>query len=206
MATTTTPWADTPFPLIPTPGRGLDFSSSSPNHSSIYLAREMACAHNGMLRVLNSIYNQCIYVSKPQDVKDLLTYTKFWIGWIHEHHDAEEEMFFPDIERITGVKGWGEGNIAQHRKFDAGLKNLEGFVTGMLNGSSEGRGDGGVWDGKQMRTLIDSFASDLATHLKDEIQTLLALKKYDSATLRKAWDEFDLELRKGDKVVFPVGN
>lgn len=101
--TTTTPWADTPFPLIPTPGRGLDLSPSSPNHSSIYLAREMACAHNGMLRALNSIYNQCLYVSRPQDVKDLLTYTKFWAGWIHVHHDAEGEMFFPDVEDRKSV-------------------------------------------------------------------------------------------------------
>jgi len=195
-----TPWADTPFPLIATPGRGQDLTSI---HSSIFIARDMACAHNALLRALNSIYNQCIYVSKTQDIIDLLTYTKFWIDWIHEHHQAEERMLFPDIERISGIKGWREGNVSQHEAFLAGMERLEGFVKGFLGEGSNDAGGlktGQKWNGIQMRVMIDGFAGDLTKHLRDEIDTLLALEPYDSMALRKAYDAFDLELRKGDKV------
>lgn len=191
---TSTPWADTPFSLILTPGRSIDLTTS---HASIFIAREMACAHNGMLRALNSIYNQCLYVSSPTDIHDLVMYTKFWIDWIHEHHEAEEKMFFVDVERITGVKDWGSANVLQHESFMKGLHDLEKYVNTLLDGGKELENE---YDGAHMRGLIDAFAPDLATHLNDEIGTLLALKPFDGPKLRQAYDEFDLELRKGDKV------
>jgi hypothetical protein len=102
MGSNNAQWADTPFTLIPTPGRGENLNKLE---DAVFIAREMANAHNGMLRALNSIYQQCIFVKDPKDVKDLLLYATFWCDWIHEHHDGEETFFFPRVEEITSMKG-----------------------------------------------------------------------------------------------------
>lgn len=102
MGSNNAQWADTPFTLIPTPGRGENLNK---REDAVFIAREMANAHNGMLRALNSIYQQCIFVKDPKDVKDLLLYATFWCDWIHEHHDGEETFFFPRVEEITSMKG-----------------------------------------------------------------------------------------------------
>ncbi|KAL2072668.1 hypothetical protein VTL71DRAFT_12011 [Oculimacula yallundae] len=193
MSTAEAPWADTPFSLIPTPGRG-EVVSKLP--VPIYIAREMACAHNGMLRALNSIYQQCIYVSNPEDIKDLLKYIQFWCGWIHEHHDAEEEFYFPEVERLTGVKGLMATNVAQHHAFMPGLEAFGKYAT---ETSVE------EYDGLKMRAIVDSFGGILSKHLSEEIQTLLELDAYDGAVMKKLYDEFDLKLRAGDKsILFPI--
>ncbi|KAL7910469.1 hypothetical protein GGI35DRAFT_448900 [Trichoderma velutinum] len=183
-----TSWADVPFTLISIPGRGVDLSKV---HGSVYVAREMAFAHNGMIRALNSIYQQCIYVSASVDIADLLKYAQFWCQWIHEHHQGEEDLFFPQIEKVTGEKGLMERNIAQHHAFESGLVELEAWLNNCKPES---------YDGKELRALIDGFGKILIQHLTEEIQTLLDLTAYDGKALKAAWNAFDLEMRKGDKV------
>jgi hemerythrin-like domain-containing protein len=184
-------WADTPFTLIPTPGRGENLNKLD---DAVFIAREMANAHNGMLRALNSIYQQCTFVKEPKDVKDLLLYATFWCDWIHEHHDGEETFFFPRVEEITGVKGLMEVNVTQHQVFMAGLEELHKYA-------KETPVEG--YDGMKLRNIIDSFGGNLTKHLTEEIGTLLGLKIYDGPILRKAYMGFDAEMRKGDKVMKP---
>lgn len=188
MATQDVPWADSPFNLIPTPGRG---EAVNKLPVPIWIAREMTCAHNGILRGLNSIYQQSIYVTKPEDINDLLKYTEFWCGWIREHHDAEEEFYFPEVERLTGVKGLMEANVEQHHAFMPGLEAFSRFA---METSIE------EYDGVKLRAIVDSFGETLTKHLTDEIGTLLELKAYDGAVMKKVYEEFDLKLRAGDKV------
>jgi hemerythrin-like domain-containing protein len=187
---TTTPWADTPFPLIPTPGRSQSLSSLPP---ATFMAREMACAHNGMLRGLNSIYHQCTHIRNPQDINDFLLYTKFWCGWIHEHHDVEEQFLFPDVERITGVKGLMERNVLQHQAFMPGLEEFQRYA-------EETTSD--LYNGEELQKIIDKFGSKLTQHLTEEIETLLGLEIYNGPVLKDAYVKFDLEFRKGNKVSF----
>jgi hemerythrin-like domain-containing protein len=187
MSTSKAPWADTPFKLIPTPGRGEDLNKLD---DATFIARDMANAHNGMLRALNSIYQQCIFIEEPNDIKDLLLYTTFWCDWIHEHHEGEETFFFPQVETITGVAGLMEVNVAQHHTFITGLKELHRYAK---ETTAE------TYDGMRLRTIIDGFGGKLTTHLTDEIQTLLGLKTYDGPRLRKGYMKFDAEMRKGDK-------
>lgn len=194
MASTTQPWADTPFPLVSIPGDGVELSKV---HESVFIAREMAFAHNCMIRCLNSIYQQCIHVSAPTDIADILKYAQFWCSWIHEHHKAEEDLFFPKVEAITGVKGLMETNVAQHNAFEPGLLGFESWVEACKVED---------YDGLELRRIIDSFGGTLTQHLTDEIQTLLELKIYDGPALKKVYDDFDLELRKGDKVSFSLVN
>jgi hemerythrin-like domain-containing protein len=188
MDSSDAPWADAPFTLIPTPGRGENVNKLD---DIVWIAREMANAHNGMLRALNSIYQQCVYVKEPKDMKDLLLYVGFWCDWIHEHHEGEETFLFPRVEEITGVEGLMEVNIAQHHTFMDGLEELQKYAK---------ETKAGEYDGVKLRGIIDSFGANLTKHLTEEIETLLGLKKYDGLALKKAFVGFDDEMRKGDKV------
>lgn len=75
------PWADQPFALIPVK------SLKSSSDDAKYMASEMALAHNGLLRTLNSIYNQAPYVRLDSDIHDLLQYSIFWVDWIEGNQD-----------------------------------------------------------------------------------------------------------------------
>ncbi|KAL7945351.1 hypothetical protein V8C42DRAFT_322883 [Trichoderma barbatum] len=193
MTASPTHWADEPFSLLSIPGSGVNLSKA---HGSVYVAREMAFAHNGMIRSLNSIYQQCIHISALVDIDDLLKYARFWCQWIHEHHQGEEELLFPQIEKITGEKGLMEQNVTQHHAFEPGLSEFEAW----LNECKPEK-----YDGKELRAMIDRFGKTLTQHLTEEIQTLLGLETYDGQALKDAWTAFDLEMRKGDKaIIFPI--
>ena len=51
-----------------------------------------------------------------------------------------------------------------------------------------------------MRGIIDGFGHVLREHLTYEIEIILKLKEFDGPVLKKAYLEFDLELREGDSV------
>jgi len=188
MGPSNAPWADTPFALISSPGRGENLQKLD---DAVFIAREMAHAHNGMLRALNSIYQQCIFVKEPKDVKDLLQYATFWCDWILEHHAGEETFLFPQIEQITRVKGLMEVNVQQHHAF---MEGLEAFHKYAKETKVE------EYDGMKLKVVIDRFGGKLTKHLTEEIGTLLGLKPYDGPALKKAYLKFDDEMRKGEKV------
>ncbi|KAH8770313.1 hypothetical protein BGZ57DRAFT_1017042 [Hyaloscypha finlandica] len=193
MGSSKAPWADAPFALISSPGRGENLQKLD---DAVFIARDMANAHNGMLRALNSIYQQCIFVKEPKDVKDLLLYATFWCDWIHEHHTGEETFLFPQIEEITGVKGLMEVNVAQHHAF---MEGLEAFHKYAKETKVE------EYDGLKLKLLIDRFGGKLTKHLTEEIGTLLGLKTYDGPALKKAYLKFDGEMRKGEKsILYPI--
>jgi len=188
MATTIKPWADTPFKLIPTPGESDDVNTLS---AIVWVAREMACAHNGMLRGLNSVYQQCIFVHEAKDIEDLLLYTKFWCDWIDEHHEGEETIFFPQVEIVTGVEGLMAKNVAQHHAFLPGLQKLKKYTSETKAGN---------YTGEELRRVVDEFGAMLTRHLTEEIATLLDLEAYDAKALKVAYVEFDEAMRQGEKV------
>jgi hemerythrin-like domain-containing protein len=178
-----TPWADTPFALIPIPGLGKPSKSLTPTE---YMAQDMANAHNSLLRSLNSIYNQAPFVNSPEDISDLLQYAKFWCQWIDEHHTAEEEFLLPKIEEYTNVPGLMETNVGQHAAFGKGLETWEKYV-------KEVRAE--EYYGKKMQSLIEAFGNIFATHMSDEIDTLLGLASYDK-DWRKLNDQFVAVIQK----------
>ncbi|KAH8799069.1 hypothetical protein F5884DRAFT_869636 [Xylogone sp. PMI_703] len=193
MSTMSQVWADTPFALIPVPHPDEDITR---HHSSVWVAREMTGAHNCMLRCLNSIYHQFMYVKLPKDIKDLLTYITFWYDWVHEHHDGEEKIFFPIIEEASGRRGIMEVNVKQH---DALESALEEFGVYAKETSVE------KYDGAKIREILDRVGPVLSQHLNDEINTLLALDTIDSEKLKKAWNAFDLQMRNGNaSVTLPI--
>ncbi|KAK0264328.1 hypothetical protein LTS09_001806 [Friedmanniomyces endolithicus] len=181
-------WADGPRPLIST----LPFSSDS-SHSAYYVATQMALAHNGILRGLNSIYLQAPHVPRDSsnDVRDFLTYCSCWCESMHHHHEAEEQDFFPNIERISGVDGLMSRNVEQHRAFTPGFDEFQTYAKTCAVKD---------YDGQKIRSLVESFAEPLTKHLHEEIDTLRALDEYDSESVRQAYQRLEKTLMATDNV------
>lgn len=75
----------------------------------------MALVHNMLIRSFNSIHRQAAHV-RAEDVVDFLHYCLAWHTMLQGHHDAEEEVLFPGIEKATGVKGIMDSEVDEHGK------------------------------------------------------------------------------------------
>ena len=136
-----------------------------------HIATEMVQIHNVIFRGLNSIYLQAEQVSAA-DGKAFCNYMAQWSRVLHLHHEGEELIFFPAVERLTGDKSLMEVNLEQHAAFHDGVERFDEYVNACLAGRE-------TFSGKRVVELIDGFGPVLATHLTDEIGTLLALEKYN---------------------------
>ncbi|MCJ1331890.1 hypothetical protein MMC10_008582 [Thelotrema lepadinum] len=170
------PWADRPFNLIETPSQ----TRSIDSHSAVYCASEMSHVHNAIIRGLNSIYQQAPNVSKSQDIEDFLFFCHAWIEMVEHHHHAEEATMFPKIATFTKNASIMAGNLEQHEAFQEGLHKLHDYA---LNTKAS------TYNAAAVTKIIDSFAPALIKHLREEIDTFLALDKYDSQGLLKVWQE-----------------
>ncbi|TIA32461.1 hypothetical protein D6C78_08215, partial [Aureobasidium pullulans] len=179
-------WADQPYSLINTK----PFSQDS-SHAAYYVATQMALAHNGIIRGLNSIYLQAPNLPANDTVvaRDFLIYCQCWSESMHHHHDAEEEIFFPDIENVTNVKGVMEQNVEQHRAFTPGFDKFYDYCKTCPSKD---------YDGAKLRSLVQDFAEPLVKHLHDEIETLRALDKYDSKRVKQAYGRLEKSLMATD--------
>ncbi|PWY76079.1 hypothetical protein BO94DRAFT_627153 [Aspergillus sclerotioniger CBS 115572] len=146
------PWADGPWPLLETPSKTKDITT----HPALYIANEMAFAHNSMLRGLNSIYLQAPHVSDPTDITDFLFFITSWAAWVSHHHILEEEKMFPGFERVIGIPGFLGVNVEQHHSFQPSLKRLLEY----------GRDtEPGEYDAKIVRGIIEAMAPGFREHL-----------------------------------------
>lgn len=110
-----------------------------------------------------------------------------------EHHEAEEKWYFPEIERITGVEDMMAGMVTQHKDFMPGLEELTKYV---IETTVE------MYDGRELRRIVHDFGAILTKHLTEEVDVLAALDVYDGPSLKKAYTEFDKNLKRGDKVCY----
>lgn len=168
-------WAEGPFKLIETPRAKLNPElRKKPGESypaAFNAGNEMALVHNTILRGLNSIYIQAPNVEEDRDVKDFLTYMYSWSLLVHIHHDTEESLLFPMLEKDIGIPGWMEKNVEQHKAFGPGIKAYDEYVANARTGKEK-------FDGVKIRNLIDSFGTILMQHLTEEIQTFIDLEQY----------------------------
>lgn len=158
----------------------------------------MALAHNATLRGLNSIYLQAPQIP-PDDlpaIRDFLTYCQSWGEFMHHRHHAEEKGFFPSIESIVAVQGLMERNVEQHRAITPGFDRFQEYARSCLPGEYLP----GEYDGLEIRSRIDAFAEPLSQHLRDEVETLRALDKYDSERVRLAYKRLEKLLMATDNV------
>jgi len=169
-------WADGPFELIETPSLTMD-----PTNKAVIVASDMAMAHNGLIRGLNSVYLQAEGVNTPEDIADFLVYAQCWSDCLEHHHDGEEEKLFPVVEEYTGEQGIMEYMISGHEAFHEGHHKYKEYV---YNTSVAD------YDGKKLKAIIDDFAPVLIEHLRDEIPHLLSLEKYGADRLLVEYEKF----------------
>jgi hypothetical protein len=127
---------------------------------------------------MNSIYLQCPYVTKHEDIADLLFYTKTLVITIDAHHDSEEKYLFPDLAAYTKNPKIMAINQAQHASFHGGLEKLGEYCI---------KTSPADYSYVTFRRMIDAFATQLFKHLNEEIPTILALRQYPSKDLKKIW-------------------
>src|SRR5688572_20177548 len=94
-----------------------------------------------------------------------------WIRLLHLHHEGEEALFFPAVERLSGEEGIMEVNVEQHHAFGVGLKRFEEYVNACLTKTEP-------YSGQRVMELVNGFGPILAQHLTEEIATLLALERF----------------------------
>ncbi|CAI7590989.1 unnamed protein product [Penicillium glandicola] len=183
-------WADGPWSLIETPSKTQDVSK----HAAIYIANEMACAHNCMLRGLNSIYLQAEYVQKPQDIADFLFFIKSWANWVSHHHTLEEEQMFPGFEKVIGAAGFLGTNVEQHHAFQPQLKILLEYSSHTSHVD---------YNATTVRRTIEEMAPIFRQHLSEEINSLLSMGPYDGTALLKVYKHSVAEAARQEKQVVP---
>ncbi|KAG7043769.1 hemerythrin HHE cation binding domain-containing protein [Colletotrichum scovillei] len=177
------PWADGPFKLISSTRAGTKKGVKTAGVNR--MAEEMTIIHNLILRIINTVYLQCINVEKsPNDVQDFVSYAIEWSKMVEEHHETEETDVFPEIEQLAGVPGLMRANVAQHEAFHDGLHAYMGYLDKVQKGEE-------AYSGEKLKGIIDSFMPVLREHLSDEIDSLLRLNEYD-----RNWDEWYEKLMK----------
>lgn len=73
----------------------------------------MVLSHNSLIRGYNSIYQQAPRLLSS-DNKDFIGYCLAWHTCVAKHHQYEETLFFPAIEKATNVRGIMDGEVEQH--------------------------------------------------------------------------------------------
>ena len=136
----------------------------------------MTHVHNIMLRGLNSIYLQAPHI-KPEDAKAFCHYMQLWYTWLHAHHESEEAILFPGIERLSGETDIMEANVAQHRAFAEGLEAFGKHCDTLIVGTE-------TFNGERVVELIDRFGTNLTQHLTEEIDTLLGLQRFGEEKMK----------------------
>ncbi|KAF4828083.1 Calcium-binding protein NCS-1 [Colletotrichum siamense] len=181
------PWADGPFALISSARVGSQKGVKTTGARR--MAEDMIIIHNMIIRIINTVYLQCINVEKsPNDVQDFVSYAIEWAKMVEEHHHTEERDVFPAIEKMAEAPGLMETNIAQHEAFTGGLHEYLSYLEKVQKGEGEGEE---AYSGLKLKGIIDSFMPGLRQHLSDEIDTLLKLGEYDVE-----WDEWFERLMK----------
>lgn len=147
-----------------------------------------------MIRGLNSIYLQAEQVQGPADIKDFLTFIKFWANWVSDHHILEEEEMFPGFEKAIGITGFLGNNVEQHHVFQSELENLLTYGASTKPVS---------YDASTLRGIIEHLAPSFHQHLSNEIDSLLSMQPYNGEALLKVYKKCVASATKQDKVRKP---
>jgi hemerythrin-like domain-containing protein len=123
-------------------------------------------------------------------VQDLATFAHCLILTLDHHHENEETILFPALEREIGMMGYLDVASEQHKTFHDGLHTLWDMVK-----TSQENPDQWRWD--EWKKVLDSFMPALEVHLTEEVDLMLSLEKYEEAGLKTAWEA---SINEGQKV------
>lgn len=144
----------------------------------------MVHIHNCLIRGLNAIVLQGPYVdvSNEVDVKDFLFFVEQWTQLVEHHHDTEEMVFFPELEKMSGEADLMSVSKSEHEAFHNGISLLNQHSVDCRNVPSQ-------FSWPTMKSIIDGFGQPFQKHLSEEIDVLLSLQRFDSKAVRKCWDK-----------------
>ncbi|KAF8076747.1 hypothetical protein FPV67DRAFT_1664998 [Lyophyllum atratum] len=145
-------------------------ASSGTQPKDVYAAQqwEMAGAHamlmNGLLTKSSSV---------PEDkVQLFVEYALQWVAALDHHHDWEENLYYP----LFAPKFNTDAIVAEHQTFHAGTQSFKDYLLSCLPAGTTwgysqtvGPHEQQKFDGAHLRTIIDGFATELSTHLQQEI-------------------------------------
>lgn len=131
------------------------------------------------------------------DVRDLLIYIQAWVKTVNHHHDVEESVMFPEIEKMAGGEEVFSGAVHQHHEFHDGLVTL-------LRVADEMQTDLELYSWGKSKAIIDGFAPTLVEHLRDEIRIILGLERFDSTDLSACWKTAQDYAKANGKISFLV--
>ncbi|RFU27023.1 hypothetical protein B7463_g9300, partial [Scytalidium lignicola] len=176
-------WADGPFKLIETPNKARHEKGEEETGSS-HAATEMALVHNVLIRVLNAFYLQAknIDANNKKDVEDFVGFMSSWSLTLHAHHDSEEEVAYPLLNKYIGIENYMEPNIDQHRAFGPGLQAFDEYLQSVKEGKEK-------YDVVKVQKLVDGFAPILVSHLTDEVNFISGLEKYEDKIDWKTYEK-----------------
>lgn len=125
-----------------------------------HIAGEMAVAHNVIIRSINSLWHSAALIPpKGHNDPTVLGYTGYallTLKGLQEHHDSEEDVFFPALQRL-GLATMVEENVEQHRAFHDAMEELKAYLEGIQGGRE-------VYEAQKMRKFLKEFADPLVKH------------------------------------------
>ena len=98
---------------------------------------------------------------------------------MHHHQLVEESHYFPEIERVTGIKELMSENVSQHKAMENGMEAFRRYA------ETTRKED---FDGAKLRAVIDKFQVPYEKHQHEEIATILSLGKVIDSKVLKAID------------------
>lgn len=115
-----------------------------------------------------------------KDKLELHQHAYQWADMLEKHHQAEEQQFFQQLGELAGVTGLMDSSVEQHQLFHHGLEKFQRYLQEIKARST-------VFDGQKLQHIIDEFMPISRTHLDDEIDALVALKKYSDKCDWATW-------------------
>lgn len=157
----------------------------------------MCLIHNVFTRTINSIYLQAPNIKLDKDIADFITYMESFCIMLHDHHDNEERFYFPWLEEYIGIKNYMEKNVEQHHAFAPGLKQWEDYIAALKAGKE-------TFDGAKIRSIIDGFGPIFFQHLKEEVESFVALETFGDKIDWVKWNKrvSDFALKAAEMVSF----
>ena len=98
---------------------------------------------------------------------------------MHHHQLIEESHYFPEIERVTGIKELMSENLSQHKAMEKGMEAFRRYA------ETTRKED---FDGANLRAVIDEFQAPYEKHQHEEIATILSLGKVIDSKVLKSID------------------
>lgn len=98
---------------------------------------------------------------------------------MHHHQLIEESHYFPEIERVTGIKELMSENLSQHKAMEKGMEAFRRYAETTRKEE---------FDGAKLRGIIDAFHESYEKHQHEEIATILSLGKVIESKVLKSID------------------